>query len=154
MTAKIASCAVALLLGSQASAQELPGTNEFVDLWVKRFLDEEGWVRVGWTATPKGGFNQVWFLSSLPNEGASPIKRDWLRAESKVMPGALVQSQLMLVEFDCSGRRTRFIDAYSYSQINLRGRLTPRAGGPGPMEPVPRGSIMETALDDVCKGVR
>jgi hypothetical protein len=154
MNVKIAACAVAALLASSASAQELPATNEFVDVWSKRFLDEEGWLRIGWTVTPKGGFDKVWLISSLPNESVTPIVRDWLRVENKITPGAVEQSRLMLVEFHCANRRYRFLDAYSYALTNMRGRMVPKADGPGPMEtPVP-GSIMATALDTVCKGAR
>lgn len=115
--------------------------------WIDSYIDEEGWISAG------GANRTAWFVSSLPNEGASyPLVQDWVRGEHATELPA--RSFLWRIEAECSTGRQRILESFQYENNNLRGIFVEGGDALGKWIDVPSGSVMESVVQTICRGAR
>ncbi|MBW3560434.1 MAG: hypothetical protein KY449_11845 [Proteobacteria bacterium] len=111
-----AAAAAAALAGSAAAGVAQLKSEADVAAWERRALKVDGWSRLVWA--DDGAF---YMRKESWQRGSAGTVRLWIRHESLAPDEDGFLSSNTLWEFDCEGRRTRFLAADAYGERNLGG---------------------------------
>jgi hypothetical protein len=115
--------------------------------WINEHLDLDGWI------VSAGAEHTYWFVSSIPSAAPDyPIVRDWVRGEHS--DDVKTRSFLWRMEADCSKKRQRVLESYTYRDNNLRGPYVSTPSFGNDWLDTKQGSVMRGVVDSMCQGAR